>query len=72
MPRRKSFLITLIPAEDEPCELCGQVKSIATGETNTFSNIEELKNFLYQEVNMRTAPVLKSGATLEQNVHLTN
>ncbi len=50
MRRRKSYLLTVVPAEGAQNELCGQVKSIATGELNTFSNIEELKKLLVREV----------------------
>ncbi len=50
MRRQKSFLLTVIPAEEPQNNFCGQVKSVSTGKSFTFSNMDEFRAWLMDEL----------------------
>ncbi len=63
MRRRKSFLLTVIPAEEPNQAFCGSVKSIDTGDAYTFSNIEEFRQVLMRELTAgHTKPLNQAAA----------
>jgi hypothetical protein len=50
MRKRKSFLLTIVAAEDESPMLCGRLKTIATGQTTSFCSADELKSLILSEL----------------------
>ena len=53
MRKRKSFLLTIIAAEEESPLLCGRLKTIATGQTSSFCSADELKNLILSELDSK-------------------
>jgi len=63
MRRQKSFLMTIFPSESPKRELCGQVKSVSTGKTFNFSNLEELQKLLIEEVSSEKRTDVRQDTT---------
>jgi len=49
MRKRKSFLLTIVAAEDESPLICGRLKTINTGQTASFCSVDELRNLILAE-----------------------
>ncbi|HMN59132.1 MAG TPA: hypothetical protein PJ988_02135 [Anaerolinea sp.] len=50
MRRQKTFLLTVIPAEEAQQEFCGQIKSVSSGRAYNFSNLADLRQFISSEI----------------------
>lgn len=51
MRKKHSFLLTIIPAEDQPqAILRGRVEFIATGDAYTFNGLQELQRLIEVEI----------------------
>ena len=51
MRKRQSFLLTVLVPENTEEEFCGRLKTIATGETLSFCNYDELVSLIMKEMN---------------------
>ncbi len=51
MRKRQSFLLTVVVQENAEEEFCGRLKTIATGETLSFCNYDELVSLIMKEMN---------------------
>ncbi len=61
MRKRQSFLLTLIPAEDNPSSIHGKITTIASGRTSSFANLDELYDLLKDE--------LKDNPSIGEEIH---
>jgi hypothetical protein len=61
MRTRHSFLLTLLPSEENRSSIHGKIKTIATGRTSSFSNLDELYELLKDE--------LKGAPIVSQDIH---
>lgn len=50
MRKRQSFLLTLIPAEDDQFSIHGKITTISNGRTSSFANLDELYELLKDEL----------------------
>lgn len=50
MRKRQSFLLTLIPAEDDQSSIHGKITTISNGRTSSFANLDELYELLKDEL----------------------
>jgi hypothetical protein len=50
MRKRQSFLLTLIPAEDDQSSIHGKITTITNGRTSSFANLDELYELLKDEL----------------------
>lgn len=61
MRKRQSFLLTLIPAEDDQSSIHGKITTITNGRTSNFANLDELYELLKDE--------LKDSPTISNEIH---
>ena len=50
MRKKHSFLLTILPDENDNAPIHGRLEVIATGQTEVFSSLEELKALLDLEI----------------------
>ncbi len=50
MRKKHSFLLTILPDENDSAPIHGRLEVIATGQTEVFSSLEELRALLEQEI----------------------
>jgi len=50
MRKKHSFLLTILPDENDNAPIHGRLEVIATGQTEVFSSLEELRTLLEQEI----------------------
>lgn len=65
MRKRQSFLLTVLVPENTEEEFCGRLKTIATGETLSFSNYDELVALIMKEMNGYMELEAQSLSTLQ-------
>jgi len=54
MRKKHSFLLTIIPTDDQPQSIVrGKLESISTGDSYTFTNLQELQALINQELHPR-------------------
>ncbi|MEN4100173.1 MAG: hypothetical protein ROW52_09655 [Anaerolineaceae bacterium] len=68
MRKKFTFLLTILPAEDDLDELCGRLQLVQSNRAETFTNLEELHHLIMKALRSDTsdasevvsAPVLPS------------
>jgi hypothetical protein len=50
MRKKQTFLLTVLTPEDQDSSFCGKIKVVATGEIRTFTNLEEMNQFIVTEM----------------------
>ncbi len=54
MRKKHSFLLTIVPAEEQQrSHISGRLESIATGDCFTFTNLRELQQLIEKEIHAR-------------------
>jgi hypothetical protein len=48
MRKKYTFLLTILPTEDEQEELCGRLQLVQSNRADTFTNLEELRTLINQ------------------------
>jgi hypothetical protein len=48
MRKKYTFLLTILPAEDEQDDLCGRLQLVQSNQADTFTNLEELRRLINQ------------------------
>jgi hypothetical protein len=48
MRKKYTFLLTILPTEDNQDELCGRIQLVQSNRAETFTNLEELRNLINQ------------------------
>ena len=48
MRKKYTFLLTILPTEDNEDELCGRIQLVQNNRAETFTNLEELRNLINQ------------------------
>jgi hypothetical protein len=48
MRKKYTFLLTVLPTEDEQEELCGRLQLVQSNRADTFTNLEELRTLINQ------------------------
>lgn len=61
MRTKHSFLLTLMTSEENHSSIHGKIKTIATGRTSSFSNLDELYELLKDEI--------KAASVISQDIH---
>jgi hypothetical protein len=48
MRKKYTFLLTILPTEDEEEEICGRIQLVQSNRAETFTNLEELRSLINQ------------------------
>jgi hypothetical protein len=48
MRKKYTFLLTILPTEDNEDELCGRIQLVQNNRAETFTNLQELRNLINQ------------------------
>ena len=48
MRKKYTFLLTILPTEDEQDDLCGRLQLVQSNRADTFTNLEELRALINQ------------------------
>jgi UDP-galactopyranose mutase len=56
MRKKHTFLLTIIPSEEQRSKLRGRLQFISTGSAHTFTSIEELQELIQREIQSEENP----------------
>jgi hypothetical protein len=48
MRKKYTFLLTILPTEDEEEEICGRIQLVQSNRAETFTNLDELRSLINQ------------------------
>ena len=72
MRKKHTFLLTIVPAEDQPQPaLGGRLEFIATGDSYTFTNMQELQQLILKEVQQSASKPVSGSAIREDKPSYT-
>ena len=72
MRKKHTFLLTIVPAEDQPQPaLGGRLEFISTGDSFTFTNMQELQQLIMKEIQQGVNKPLTGSTIREEKASYT-
>ncbi len=66
MRKKYTFLLTILPAESNTIPVKGRIEVIATGKTEIFTSLEELRSIIENSIQLKADAIIPVPAGTEQ------